>query len=274
MIVLRSVVVCSLALVLGVNLCSGQMIVAHRGASHDAPENTLAAFELAWDQNSDGIEGDFYLTSDGKIVCIHDRDTKRTAGAKRMVEQSTLARLRELEYGGWKDSKWKGEAIPTFEEVFQTVPDGKTFVIELKSKKSIAPVLAVELNRLDSDSIRLLIISFDQETVKACKQLMPSIPVHWLTSFKENSNSVYHPTAEQVATTVRDVGADGVGMKGVREVIDTEFVQHLKAGGCDEFHVWTIDSAADARYFQDLGAIGITTNRPGEIGAAIQRVLK
>jgi glycerophosphoryl diester phosphodiesterase len=60
--------------------CWSQMIVAHRGASYDAPENTLAAFKLAWQQQSDGIEGDFYLTADRQIVCIHDADTKRTAG--------------------------------------------------------------------------------------------------------------------------------------------------------------------------------------------------
>ena len=58
----------------------GQDIVAHRGASADAPENTLAAFRLAWDQKADAIEGDFYLTRDQRIVCFHDRDAKRITG--------------------------------------------------------------------------------------------------------------------------------------------------------------------------------------------------
>ena len=57
-------------------------LVAHRGASHDAPENTLPAFELAWKQGADAIEGDFHLTKDGKIVCLHDYDTKRVSGTK------------------------------------------------------------------------------------------------------------------------------------------------------------------------------------------------
>jgi glycerophosphoryl diester phosphodiesterase len=273
MLMLRVVFVFSLALLVCESSAWSQMIVAHRGASHDAPENTLAAFELAWEQDSDGVEGDFYLTSDGKIVCVHDRDTERTAGAKRIVEQSTLARLRELEYGGWKDRKWKGQIIPTFEQVLLTVPDGKTFVIELKSKTAIVPVLAAELKRLDTSSIRLLIIAFDQATAKACKQRMPSVRVHWLTSFKRGPLG-YRPTAQQVAAAVREIGAEGVGMKGVPEVIDAEFIQQLTVGGCDEFHVWTIDSVADARYFQDLGAVGITTNRPGMIGAAVEKVLK
>ncbi|MDP7286911.1 MAG: glycerophosphodiester phosphodiesterase family protein, partial [Phycisphaerae bacterium] len=71
-------------------------IVAHRGASRDAPENTIAAFELAWKQGADAIEGDFYLTKDRRIVCIHDSSTKRTARANLSVAKSTLAELRKL----------------------------------------------------------------------------------------------------------------------------------------------------------------------------------
>ena len=67
-----------------------QQIVAHRGASHVAPENTIAAFRQAWREGADAIEGDFHLTKDGNIVCIHDADTKRTAGVSRSVANSTL----------------------------------------------------------------------------------------------------------------------------------------------------------------------------------------
>lgn len=248
-----------------------QQIVAHRGASHDAPENTLAAFRLAWQQESDGIEGDFYLTADRQIVCIHDKDTERTTGVKLSVEDSTLEQLRSLDAGRWKNERYSGERIPTFEEVLQTVPPRRLFVIELKSKAEIVPVLASELNRLRSDAIRLLIISFDAETVRACKQQLPEVPVHWLTSFKQSTPvSAYQPTAAQIVATVRDCGADGVGMKGLTEVIDTSFIKQLKTGGCSEYHFWTIDSQPDARYFQSLGAFGITTNRPAEIRGALQ----
>jgi glycerophosphoryl diester phosphodiesterase len=269
--VLRVCLVLFLAVWMDLNLCSGQMIVAHRGASHHAPENTLAAFKLAWQQGSDGIEGDFYLTADGKIVCIHDRDTERTGGQKLDVEQSTLNELRKLEYGGWKDTKYKGEPIPTFEQVLQTVPNGKTFVIELKSKQAIVPVLTAELKRLQTDSIKVLIISFDEQTVMACKKLMPATEVHWLTSFDNKKNSaVYEPTAPQIAATVRRLGADGVGMKADRAVVDAEFIKQLAEGGCPEFHLWTVDAIDDAKFFQRLGAVGITTNRPGEMVNAIR----
>ena len=251
--------------------CLSQVIVAHRGASHDAPENTLAAFRLAWEQQSDGIEGDFHLTADGQIVCIHDPDTHRTTGVKRVVERSTLSELRELEYGSWKDAKWRGEPIPTLEQVWETVPDGKLFVIELKSKQSIAPVLARQMKRLDTGRIQVLIISFDQATVAACKKQLPYQRIHWLTSFKADRDaSGFRPDAKSVAQTIQRLGIQGVGMKAQRNIIDADFTRQLRECECKEFHVWTVDSVDDAKYFQSLGAIGITTNRPAEIGAAIR----
>ncbi len=87
---------------------SGQLIVGHRGASHAAPENTLAAFDLAWQEGADGAEGDFRLTRDGRIVCIHDEDTERTAGKKLVVATTTLAELQQLDVGSWKDPRYAG----------------------------------------------------------------------------------------------------------------------------------------------------------------------
>ena len=92
-------------------LTSAQLIIAHRGASHEAPENTLAAFRLAWEEQADGIEGDFYLTSDGQIVCIHDKTTKRVAPKQPelTVAKSTLKQLRSLDVGSWKNPRYAAE---------------------------------------------------------------------------------------------------------------------------------------------------------------------
>ena len=70
------------------------MIVAHRGASGEAPENTIPAFNLAWKQGADAIEGDFHLTKDGHVVCIHDANTKKVAGKNLVVKDTTLAELK------------------------------------------------------------------------------------------------------------------------------------------------------------------------------------
>src|SRR4051812_33505820 len=79
-------------------------IVAHRGASYDAPENTVAAIKLAWEQKADASEFDVYLTKDGQIVISHDANTKRTTGVDKKVAEQTLEEIRRLDAG-----KWKGE---------------------------------------------------------------------------------------------------------------------------------------------------------------------
>ena len=162
--------------------------------------------------------------------------------------------------------------IATLEQVSQTVPDGKLLVIELKSKRAIVPVLAEQLKRLDTGRFQVLVIAFDQATAAACKECMPATRVHWLTKFEAaNDDGSFQPTAREIADTVKRLGVDGVGMRAQREVIDADFASELRQGGCNEFHVWTVDAIDDAKYFQSLGAIGITTNRPGEVGRAIRK---
>lgn len=265
----------SMALLLSAGMdspASAQIVVGHRGASADAPENTLAAFQLAWEQGADAVEADFYLTADGELICIHDADTERTTGVRKVVENSTLEELQQLDAGSWKNEVFRGERIPTFEEVLRSIPDGKRFVIELKIGPEIVPVLARQLERLRPDREQLLIIAFDASTIKACKQQLSDIEAHWLTGFKQRGEAggVWKPTAQDIAETVRNIGADGVGMKGIREVIDQPFIEQLAKGGCESFHVWTINSPDDARYFQQLGAVAITTDRPGLIQQALQ----
>ena len=101
------------------------MIVAHRGSSHEAPENTLPAFELAWEQGADAVEGDFLLTGDGKIVCFHDKDTKRLTGKKLEVAKTSFADLQKLDVGKWKDEKFRGTRMPLISDVFATIPPRK-----------------------------------------------------------------------------------------------------------------------------------------------------
>src|SRR3954466_7120047 len=107
-------------------------IIAHRGASHDAPENTLAAARLAWAQHADALEVDVHLTRDGRLAVIHDPDTRRTADVARAVAESTLAELPQLDVGTWKDRRFAAERIPALEDVFAVVPDGKRVFVEIK----------------------------------------------------------------------------------------------------------------------------------------------
>jgi glycerophosphoryl diester phosphodiesterase len=262
------------ALVVAASTSSAEvpMITAHRGASHDAPENTLAAFRLAWQQDADAIEGDFRLSADGEIVCIHDADTKRTCGVQLVVAKTPFDRLRDLDYGRWKAVSYAGEPCPTLAEVLESVPAGKQFFVELKTGPEIVAPLTRLLDQGTIDLDSLVIIAFDEETVAACKRELPSVKAHWLTSFRETEkgSGEWLPTAGMIAETVASCGADGVGMQGRRDTIDAAFVKTLTDRGVGEFHVWTIDEPADARYFADLGAIGITTNKPGFLRSSLE----
>ncbi|MCO6042484.1 glycerophosphodiester phosphodiesterase [Aeoliella sp. ICT_H6.2] len=266
-----------LAMLLGACAMSAnaQLIVAHRGASHTAPENTLAAFRLAWEEGADGIEGDFYLSADNQIVCIHDKDTERTAGKKLIVEESSLEQLRALDVGSWKDAKYKGEKIPTLAEVLETVPEGKRMIIELKSGPEIVEPLQKVLADTDVPKDKMLIIAFDADTVLLCKRKMPEIKVHWLTGYKKSQFGAWNPSLAKVVQTLRASGADGLGSNGKPDVFNEDFILRLKSAGLGEFHVWTIDDPKVAKFYIDQGAYGITTNRPGwlrkELGEALEK---
>src|SRR3954454_21771589 len=105
-------------------------IVAHRGESADAPENTLAAFRLAWERNVPAIELDVHLTRDGALIVSHDANTLRTTATPKAIKESTLEELRSLDAGRWKGERWAGERMPTLAEALQTIPEGARCFIE------------------------------------------------------------------------------------------------------------------------------------------------
>ena len=246
-------------------------IIAHRGASFDAPENTLAAFQLAWEQGADGIEGDFMLAADRRIVCFHDRDTKRIAGEKHIIKETSFHELQSLDVGRWKGDRWRGERIASLEQVLAVVPAGKRIVVELKDGPEIVEPLAVVLAQATIAAEHVLIISLVDETIAECKRQLPHVNRHWLSGYDQDTSGRWRPTADEVIAAIQRVGAAGFGSQSKPEHFDAEFVQQLRAAGIDEFHVWTVDEVETARFYERLGAWGITTNRPGFIRAELGR---
>ncbi|VTR99716.1 glycerophosphodiester phosphodiesterase [Tuwongella immobilis] len=251
------------------SVAHAQKIVAHRGASFDAPENTLAAFRLAWEQQSDAIEGDFYLTADGKIVCCHDADTKRTAGTSLKIAESTLDQLRQLDVGRWKHPKFAGERMPTLEEVLRTVPSGKLCVIEIKCGPEIVPALVRTLEEQKFPVEQTMIISFNHQVVAECKKQLPKVPAHWLVSYKADKSGQWTPTLDAVLKRAMSIRADGIDSNANLKVLTPEFVAALRKAKL-EFHTWTVDDAATAKALKGLGVDSITTNRPVLIREALR----
>ena len=183
---------------------STTITVAHRGASADAPENTIAAFKSAWQQGADVIEGDFQLTSDGQIVCIHDADTLRVSGARLVVKESTLAELRQLDMGWHFQDQSFSEKIPTIEQVFATIPENKQILIEIKCGVEILPVLMQQIQRSNLDMSQIGVIAFDQEVIKQCKLIEPRLIALWLNDFNEINDIDF------IISTLLDIKADGL----------------------------------------------------------------
>ena len=241
------------------------MIVAHRGASHDAPENTLPAFELAWKQGADAIEGDFLLTKDNQIVCIHDGSTKRLAERNMAVRGSTLKELRELDVGSWKHEKFKGTKIPTIAEVLATIPKGRKIFVEVKCGPEIIPYLVKEIGQSKLKTEQVVLICFKHEVVKAFKQAMPKNKAYWLSSFKKDKEGVWEPSLETVLATLKDTKADGLDSH--KDIPGSAARKIMKEGY--EWHAWTVNDVATAKKLKALGIHSITTDRPGMIKGSL-----
>jgi glycerophosphoryl diester phosphodiesterase len=247
----------------------GTDLIAHRGASFDAPENTLAAFRLAWEAGADGIEGDFRLTRDGEIVCLHDATTKRTARADFGVAAADLARLRELDAGAWKGDAWRGERIPTLREVIATVPRGKKLFIELKSGPEILPPLAAVLADSGISPEQVAIFAFSAELIAESRTLFPRFKRLWITDYARDwRNGGWSPSIGQILRTLENTGAAGLAARAHRS-IDPFFVHALRTAGM-ELHVWTVDDPRTAARFVALGVDSIITNRPGWLRGRLQ----
>lgn len=238
------------------------MIVAHRGASGIAPENTLAAFELAWQQDADAIEGDFRLTKDGVIVCIHDDSTERVGDQNLVVVESTLKELKTVDIGIYRGNEFSKERVPTLDEVIASIPDGKKILIEIKCGIEIVPILMNQLQRSKLSATQVVIIAFDARVIKACKVLAPQYEANWLNDFEADSD------IEKIIPILVETGAEGLSSnnetsKGLADAV--------LALGLAYHSGWTMDDITLVQKMIDWGASSITTNDPYQLRRKLRK---
>lgn len=241
---------------------STPLIVAHRGASFDAPENTLAAFKLAWEQGADAIEADFRLSRDGRLVCIHDASTTNVASEIRNIHESDWADLRSVDVGSWKDVQFSSERMPSLAEVLATAPEGKLVFIELKEDPALVERFLSELEETDFPTSQLRVISFEPSIIKGLETQRPELITSLLVSFQFRSGA-WTPDLNTVLTRAKQVGADAVSL-GAKGPLCLPYVQELRKAGLG-VHVWTVDQPPLARAFAMIGIDSITTNTPALI---------
>jgi len=160
-------------------------IYAHRGSSGTHPENTLSAFKQAANLTIHGVELDVHLTKDGNLVVIHDESIDRTSNGTGYVKDMTLSELREFEYGSWFSEDFKGERIPTLEEVLDIFA-ATTHHVNIELKSDIFPYVGLGnkvLHAIETRHMadRVVVSSFDHEAIRDFKKSAPHIKVALLS---------------------------------------------------------------------------------------------
>ena len=235
-------------------------VIAHRGESHDAPENTLAAFALAFERLDEAIELDVHLTVDDQLIVCHDADTLRTTGVKHVIRETSLRELQKLDAGSWKGPRWAGEKLPSLDEVVAGLPPGKRCLIEIKIGPEAVPVLERLVKTHASKDAQLVIISFEAGTIAAVKRKLPYLEAHLLSEFEHDKLTLtWSPTAQHLIDFARSIGADGLGVDHAGP-IDESFVRQVKLSGL-KVYSWTVDEVDRARQLIAAGIDGITSNR-------------
>ena len=240
--------------------------VAHRGESQATPENTLESFTLAWMRGAKCIEGDFHLSKDGHVVCMHDSNALRTCGVDRELADLTLAEVKALDCGAWKGEAWRFTRVPTLEEVLRTMPSYGEIFLELKSVGPILDRLQAVFDAVKCRTEQVTFIAFDAETIAAVKRRFPDHLAYWLTSNGLGATKEPDPpflfSPDELVDKLRELGVDGVdaGVNPKRRPISKAHIDALKRAklACN---IWTVDDPAVAAQLIELGVDSITTNR-------------
>ena len=228
------------------------LVIAHRGASLHAPENTLAAFRLAAELGADAIELDAMLTADGNVVVHHDRTLERTTDGVGRLTDCTLEELRRLDAGSYFNDEFVGEQIPTLQEVLQLVGERILINIELSNYASplnALPERASKIVREFQLESRILFSSFNPIALVRASRLVEEVPLgllvmptqpswlRWLFGWIA-SHSAYHPHWQ---------------------IVDQQTVsRHHMAGR--RVHVWTVNDPERITSLVNLGVDGVITD--------------
>jgi len=233
------------------------LVIAHRGNSSEAPENTLPAFQSALDAKADLIELDYYHSADGVPVVIHDKILDRTTNAedvlgqpKLLVDSLPLAELRKLDVGTWFDDKFAGAKMPTLVESLDLIQTGSVTLIERKAGDPATLVRLLEEKKLID---RVVVQAFDWNFVAECRRLSPRLALGTLSGKPANPEQI-----QAAAATGADIIVWDHEKIGRREI-----AQIHQLG--KKAWAYTIDDPQRARQLIAAGLDGVITNKPAEM---------
>ena len=231
-------------------------VVAHRGFSAVAPENTLVAIRQAIEAGASGCEFDVYAAKDGPVVLMHDATVDRTTNGSGKTTELTVAELRRLDAGSWKDRRYAGEPVPTLEEALKALKgSGCQAVIEIKmegiSKRVVETVRAAGM--LDQTTV----IAFSATVVKEVRALEPRLPCAWLSSEKLKGSPMQR--ADWIASRAKQCNTNMVDLNYT--MLSAELLAELKKRGLIVW-TWTVNDPVIMDGLMRWGIHSITTDRP------------
>ncbi len=220
-------------------------VIAHRGASGKAPENTLAAMKLAGELGADMIETDIRTTEDGELIVMHDAEVDRTTDGSGPVSGMTLEQLRTLDAGSWFGPEFREEKVPTLEEALKEAKEaGCDLCIEIKEAD---PLRAIEKSREAGYADRIYLFDFDHPRLYRAKEAEPGIRALALGVSPRNLDSLDTSKCNVAGVSFRDV--------------DDALVRFLHGLGMSVF-TYTVDDPEDMHALIKMGVDAIITNYP------------
>ncbi|UQI48850.1 glycerophosphodiester phosphodiesterase [Streptomyces sp. HU2014] len=255
-------------------------VVAHRGASEDAPEHTLAAYRKAIEDGADALECDVRLTADGHLVCVHDRRVNRTSNGRGAVSTMELADLAALDFGSWKGSATDREApdldatsVLTLERLLELVADaGRRVELAVETKHptrwagQVEERLLALLGRFGlaspppDEPSRVRVMSFSARSLHRVRAAAPALPTVYLMQFvSPRHRDGRLPTGIHIA---------GPSIRIIRK--DPDYVARLHRAG-NQVHVWTVNDPADVELCARVGVDAVITNRPKQVLSQLGR---
>jgi len=232
------------------------LLIAHRGASGYAPENTLAAFRKAVAMGLSFIETDLQLSRDARFVAIHDDTVNRTTNGQGNVHDLTLAELRRLDAGSWFGSSFVGERIPTLEEILEFAKRHDiVFYLELKPGGSWGGEHAlIGALRESGEFARVVVISFDSALVATVRRVEPTLMTGLLCDGQ----------IEKPIERTLEIGARQLVIRG--DLVTPAMIAEAKRNDLQVI-CWTVNHPAHMRLLASAGVAGIMSDYPDRLNA-------
>jgi glycerophosphoryl diester phosphodiesterase len=236
------------------------LVIAHRGASGNAPENTMAAFRKAVALGATFIETDLHLSRDARFVAMHDATLNRTTNGQGAVHDMTLAELRKLDAGSWFGSEFAGERIPTLDEILEfSKKNDVVFYLEMKPAGSWGGEHALIGALRESGEIpRTVVISFDASIVLSLRKIEPTLMTGLL----------YDGQVEKPIQKAVEIGARQLAVRG--DLVTPALIAEARKKDL-QIVCWTVNHPAHMRMLIAAGVDGIMSDYPERLVAAVRK---